>query len=186
MVPVPSLWLPILLSAVIVFVVSWMIHMFLRYHRNDFGRVPSEDQVMDALRSFNIPPGEYMIPRADGPEGMRKPEFIEKLKRGPVALLTVMKPGVPNMGSSLVQWFLYCVVVSIFAAYVTGRTLGPGATYLHVFRFAGTTAFCGYALALWQSTIWYKRPWTVTLKLNFDGLLYALFTAGTFGWLWPR
>ncbi len=186
MVPVPSLWLPILLSAVIVFLISWLIHMFLPYHRSDFGKVPSEDQVMDALRPFNIPPGSYILPNPGGPAGMRSPEYQEKFKRGPVAFITVMKPGVNTMGSSLLQWFLFCILVSVFAAYVAGRTLQAGAPYLHVFRFAGTTAFCGYALALWQNSIWYKRAWSVTFKHTFDGLLYALFTAGTFGWLWPR
>jgi hypothetical protein len=89
------------------------------------------------------------------------------------------------MGSSLAQWFVYTVVVSLFAAYLTGRAVGPGTEYLDVFRFAGTAAFLGYALALWQSTIWLKRSWSTTLKSTFDGLVYALVTAGTFGWLWP-
>lgn len=186
MVPIPSLWLPILLSAVFVFLVSWVIHVFLPYHRSDFRGVPSEDEVMDALRRFNIPPGEYMIPHGGGPEAMRNPAFIEKMKRGPVALITVMKPGAPDMGSNLAQWFAYCVLVSIFAAYVAGRTLGPGSEYLPVFRFAGTTAFIGYAMALFQNSIWYKRAWSVTMKQAFDGLVYGLVTAGTFGWLWPN
>ena len=89
------------------------------------------------------------------------------------------------MGAQLVQWFVYCIVVSIFAGYVAGRALGPADSYLHVFRFAGTTAFIGYSLALWQNTIWYKRSWIVTLKSTIDGLIYGLLTAGTFGWLWP-
>jgi hypothetical protein len=185
MVPIPSLWLPILLSAVFVFLVSWVIHMFLPYHRSDFRGVPSEDEVMDALRRFNIPPGEYMIPHGGGPEAMHNPAFIEKMKRGPVALITVTKPGVPDMGSNLAQWFAYCVLVSIFAGYVAGRALGPGSDYLPVFRFVGTTAFVGYALALLQNSIWQKRPWSVTMKSAFDGLIYGLVTAGTFGWLWP-
>jgi hypothetical protein len=186
MVPIPSLWLPVLLSAVFVFLVSWVIHMFLPYHRSNFGKVPSEDEVMDALRRFNIPTGEYMIPCGGGPEAMRNPAFIEKMKRGPVALITMMKSGPPDMGSSLAQWFGYCVLVSLFAAYVTGRALGSGAPYLSVFRFVGTTAFVGYALALLQNSIWYKRAWSTTMKQTFDGLIYGLVTAGTFGWLWPR
>ena len=116
---------------------------------------------------------------------MRTPEFIEKTTKGPVAFLTVMKSGPPAMGGSLVQWFIYCVVVGMFAAYITGRALGPDAQYLAVFRFAGCTAFVGYALALLQNSIWYKRNWSATLKSMFDGLVYALVTAGTFGWLWP-
>jgi len=63
--------------------------------------------------------------------------------------------------------------------------LGPGEDYLAVFRFTGATAFVGYTLALWQNSIWFKRKWSTNLKNTFDGLIYALFTAGTFGWLWP-
>jgi len=59
MVPAISLWLPILLSAVTVFLASSVIHMVLTYHRSDFKGLPSKDQVMDALRAFNIPPGEF-------------------------------------------------------------------------------------------------------------------------------
>ncbi len=185
MVPVLSLWLPILLAAVFVFIVSSIMHMVLTYHQSDFKQVPGEADVMDALRKFNIPPGEYVMPRAGTMKDMSTPEFIEKAERGPVALMTVMPSGPPAMGASLVQWFVYCVVVGVFAAYIAGRALGPGAEYLDVFRFAGTTAFAGYALALWQNSIWYKRAWSTTLKSTVDGLVYALVTAGTLGWLWP-
>ena len=186
MVPIMSLWLPILLSAVMVFVVSSIIHMVLPYHRADVKKVPSEDAVMEALRKFNIPPGDYVIPHAGSPKGMQQPEFIEKMTKGPVALMTVVKSGRPSMGVSLAQWFLYSAAVGAIAAYVTGRALGPGARYLSVFRFAGCTAFVGYAVALWQNSIWYKRAWSTTIKNTFDGLVYALLTAGTFGWLWPE
>ena len=185
MVPVTSLWLPILLSAVIVFVVSSIIHMVLTYHRTDFGKVPAEDQVMEELRKVGIPPGDYVIPCAGGREGMKKPEFIEKVTKGPVAFLTVMPSGLPSMGKTLVQWFVYCIVVGVFTAYIAGSALDPGADYLAVFRFAGSMAFVGYTLALWQNSIWYSRAWSATLKASFDGLVYALVTAGTFGWLWP-
>ena len=186
MVPITSLWLPILLSAVFVFVVSSIIHMVLGYHRNDFGKLTDEDEVMDALGKFNISPGDYILPCAGSPDAMRKPEFLEKMKKGPVAIMTVIPPGEPSMTGSLILWFLYSVVVGIFAAYVAGRALSPAADYLDVFRFVGSMAFAGYALGLWQNSIWFKRSWSSTLKSTFDGLIYALVTAGTFGWLWPR
>jgi hypothetical protein len=128
MVPVTSLWLPILLSAVIVFVVSALIHMVLTYHRSDFGHVPSEDAVMNVLRS--APPGDYMFPWGEGPSAMKDPAFIEKMKKGPVGVLTLLKPRPPSMGPSLARWFVYCIVVGIFAAYIAGRALGPGAPKL--------------------------------------------------------
>jgi hypothetical protein len=186
MVTIMSLWLPILLSAVFVFVLSFVLHMFLTYHRNDLAGVPREDEVMAALRPFAIPPGDYALPHAGGPGDMKSPAFQEKMTKGPVIFMTVRPNGMVGMGAYLAQWFVYCIVVSIFAAYVTSRAVPSGDTYLHVFRFAGVTAFCCYALALVQDSIWWGKKWSWTLKSVFDGLMYALFTAGTFGWLWPR
>jgi hypothetical protein len=185
MVTIASLWLPILVSAVFVFVASSVIHMALPYHRTDYGRVAAEDDVMDALRRFDIAPGDYMIPCAGGSEGLKDPAFVDKMKKGPVLVMTVMPGGMFNMAPQLAQWFVYCLVVGVFAAYVAGRALPPGADYLAAFRFAGVTAFSGYALAQWQSSIWYKRAWSTTLKNTFDGLVYGLLTGGVFGWLWP-
>jgi hypothetical protein len=183
MVPVMSLWLPILLSAVLVFVVSSVIHMFLTYHNSDVATVPGEEQVRAALRS--VPPGDYVIPHAGSMAAMSSPEFVKKMTEGPVVIMTVRPNGPPTMTRSLVQWFLYSILVSVFAAYVAGRALGPGATYLDAFRFAGTTAFVGYGLALLQGSIWWGRKWSATLKSVFDALVYALVTAGVFGWRWP-
>jgi len=116
---------------------------------------------------------------------MKSPEFLEKMKQGPVGMMTVMKSGSPNMGKELTLWFIYSIIVGIFSAYIAGNALAPGAHYLSVFRFAGATAFVGYSIALLQNSIWYKRSWGATIKSMFDGLIYALFTAGVFGWLWP-
>jgi hypothetical protein len=127
-----------------------------------------------------------MVPRASDSQELRSPEFAEKLKKGPVMILTVLPSGPFSMGRNLVLWFLYSVVVGLLAAYVAGRALPVGTDYLHVFRFAGTTAFIGYSVALWQMSIWYRRTWSTTIKASVDGLVYALLTAGVFGWLWPR
>jgi len=186
MVSIPSLWLPVLLSAILVFFASFVIHMLLPYHHSDFGKVPSEDQVQDALRKFNIPPGNYMVPCAGGPEGMKTPEFKEKFAKGPVLLMTVYGQPSMSMGKNLAQWFVYLLVVGVLTAYVTGRALPQGAPYLEVFRFAGCTAFIAYSIALWQNSIWYKQNWSTTIKNTFDGLVYGLLTAGVFGWLWPK
>jgi hypothetical protein len=169
-----------------VFIASSIVHMLLPYHRADYREVPSEDAVMDALRKFRIPPGDYILPCPGTRERMRSPDFIDKRKKGPVAIMTLMETGSPAMATNLVAWFVYSIVTGLFAGYIASRALPPGASYLDVFRFVGTAAFMGYALALWQLTIWYSRDWRTTLKSSFDGLIYALVTAGTFGWLWPR
>jgi hypothetical protein len=181
-----ALVLPILLSAVFVFVASSIIHMFTPWHKGDYGALPNEDQARAALRQLSLPPGEYMVPRPGSREEMRSGAHIQKMKEGPVMMISVWAPGAPSMGRSFVLWFVYCAVVALFAGYVAGRALGPGAEYLHVFRFVGATAFLAYAGALWQATIWFRRSWLTTFRSTVDGLIYALLTAGTFGWLWPR
>jgi hypothetical protein len=187
MVPLTSLVVPILVSAVIVFIASSIIHMVLGYHRKDFrGFAEQEDAVQAALRPFGVTPGDYVLPYAGSMEAMKSPEFIERRKKGPVVVMTVLPSGEVSMARSLALWFVYSIVVSLFGGYVASRALGPGADYLSVFRFVGTTAFAGYSLALLQNTIWYGRNWGMTLKTMLDGLMYALLTAGTFGWLWPR
>ena len=181
-----SLWLPILLSSVFVFVLSSLIHMATPWHKGDYLKVPDQDKVMDALRPFGIPPGDYMFPRCDSMQEMRSQEYLDKLRRGPVAIFTVLPNGMMSMARAMSLWFLYLVVVGVFSAYVAGRALPFGARYLAVFRFAGVTAFAAHALALWPTVIWYRRSVGATIRSTIDGLLFALVTAGTFGWLWPR
>lgn len=185
MVTLVELWAPILLSAVLVLVASSVIHMVLGYHNNDYGKPPEEDRIMETLREAGVPPGAYAMPHAGSMKELGDPEFVARMKRGPVAMLTVRPPGPPAIGKSMAQWFALSVVIGIFAAYLTGRALGPGAEYLEVFRFAGTVAFAGYALAEWHQSIWRGQAWSTTLKYTADGLVYALLTAGAFGWLWP-
>jgi len=181
-----ALWLPIILSAVIVFALSFLIHMLLPWHKGDYPKIPNEDRVMDALRPLAIPPGDYMVPRPSSAKEMSSPEFVAKRTKGPVLVMTVLPSGPVRMGKSLASWFAYALLVGWMAAYVSGRALPVGAPYLHVFRFVGTTAFMAYALGLWQLSIWYNRAWSITFRYTVDGLLYACFTAGMFGWLWPR
>lgn len=181
-----SLWAPILLSAVLVFVASSLIHMFLPYHRNDYEALPDEDGVMDALRPFNIPPGEYVAPRAGSPDVMKSEAFQEKARRGPAFFVTFMaEDSLFKMGPQLVQWFLYCIVVSVFVAYLVGRTVPADAEYLQVFRVAGTVAFAAYGLGTWQRSVWYRQKTSTSIKNTVDALIYAMLTAGSFGANWP-
>src|ERR1700693_5584023 len=115
-----ALWLPILLSSVIVFVASSIIHMVLPWHKSDYLKLPDEDRVREALRALAMPPGDYFIPRPASTRELKSPEFIEKMNRGPVMVLTVMPNGPISMGRNLVLWFVYCVVVGLLAAYISG------------------------------------------------------------------
>ncbi len=185
MISLFALWMPILLAAVAAFLISFVTHMVLKYHNSNFDKVPDEDGVMDALRPFNIPAGDYMFPGCVDQKTRETDEYKARLAKGPVAIMTVYPNGEFAMGKTLVQWFIYCVLVSVFVAYVTRMTLEPGTEYLTVSRVASVVAFMGYGLALMQNSIWFNRKWSTTLKSLFDSLLYALFTGGIFGWLWP-
>jgi len=181
-----SLVVPILFSSVIVFIASAIIHMAPLWHRNDFPQLPDESKARAAIGALQVPPGEYMLPRCKSSAELRSPEFLQKMAEGPVWVITVRPNGNWGMGKSLLQWFLHIVVVAIFAGYVAAIALPPGTHYLTVFRVVGTVAFMAFSLGLAHDSIWYARKWSTTLKLAFDGLIYALLLAGTFGWLWPK
>lgn len=184
MVSLVDLWLPILLSAVLVFVASSVIHMLLhQWHSQDFKRFTAEDAVMDALRRFDLGPGDYAAPLPESVGHMSSAEFKAKQARGPSFALTILTNH--SMAQNLVKWFVYSLVVALFAAYVASIALPAGAPYTTVFRVTSTVAFAGYALALWQNWIWYSRGMGYTVRSTIDGLIYGLLAGGAFGWLWP-
>ena len=180
-----SLWLPILLSAVFVFVVSSILHMVVQIHKGDYVKLPGEDKVLAEMRAQGVKPGDYMFPCAASMKDMGTPEMVDKCTIGPVGFLTVVPSGPWRMGNNLIQWFLYSILIGVFTAYVAYHGLGRGAEYLAVFRIAGSVAVLAYASAYMPNSIWKGSPWGTTLKFAFDGLLYGLVTAGTFAWLWP-
>jgi len=186
MVPVTSLLLPIVLSAVFVFVASSIIHMATPWHRSDLKKFPNEDAILTALRPLNLQPGEYGIPKPNSMNDMKSPEFSAKMKAGPVAFITVKPAGDMSMSTNLIQWFIYSLVVSVFAGYIAGVAFGPGTEYLRIMQVAGCVAFTGYGLAQAHESIWWGRSWARTTKTMLDALLFGLLTGGTFGWLWPR
>jgi hypothetical protein len=159
--------------------------MLLPYHRSDYKQLPEEDKVLAGLRTVNLTRGVYMFPFCTHKD-MKSPAMVEKRKQGPVGILTILPSGAVNMPKYLGMWFVYCLIIGYFVAYLTGRTMTPGAPYLAVFRVAGTAAFLAYGLANLSNGIWKGQPWSVVIKEVIDGLIYGLLTAGTFGWLWPR
>ena len=186
MVSLGQLLLPIILSAVLVFVVSSIIHMVLGYHRSDYTPLPNEDAVRAAIRSGNPAPAQYVIPYCATPKDMGSPEMVRKFTEGPIGVLNLRRPGPPGMGPSLAQWFAFSLVVSFFVAYVACHALPAGAPYLKVFQVVGAVGFLAYSAGQIPAAIWMGKPWSIALKEVFDGLVYGLVTAGSFGWLWPR
>lgn len=177
-----SLWLPVVVSAVAVWIVSAILHMVLKYHRADHRRLPNEDAVAQALRAE---PGVYMTPWCSDPSQMKDPAVRKRFEDGPVAILTVMRSGVPDMGKYLGMWFLFCLLVSFVTSYVARHTLGFDTDLLTVFRITGTVAFIGYGLGYFQDSIWKGIPWSNSLRGILDALIYGLVTGLVFRFLWP-
>jgi hypothetical protein len=185
MTPLSALWLPIVLSAVLVFIASSIMHTVLPYHRSDYGKLPDEEKALAALRSAGLTRGLYVFPFCT-PKEMKTPEAIAKYNQGPVGMLTIFPSAPPVMAKFLGLWFGFCLLISFFVAYLTAHTVAPGTYYLAVFRVVGTAAFLGYGLGTLSNAIWKGQTLSFTIKEVVDGLVYALLTAGTFGWLWPR
>ncbi|MFQ5349594.1 MAG: hypothetical protein ACE5EG_04020 [Thermoanaerobaculia bacterium] len=186
MVSLTALWLPILLSAVVVFLASSVLHMVLKYHYRDYQKLPDEEGLRAAMREAGVGPGNYAFPCPDDPKNWHSPEMVEKFKEGPVGFMNVKASGAPAMGKYLVQCFIFCILIGIFCAYVAGRTLAAGTEYLMVFRITGTVAFVAYSVSSISESIWKAQNWATTFRFIFDGLVYSLLTGGVFGWLWPQ
>lgn len=180
-----DLWLPILVASVFVFLASSVLHMLIPIHKGDFQGLPSEGELMAAMREQGVQRGNYVFPYASSMKELGTPEMREKYDKGPVGFLSVLPNGPPAMGKSLVQWYLFSLAVSTVVAYAAMLALAPGAEYMAVFRFTGTVAFLGYASSAIPDSIWKGQSWGTAAKYVFDGIVYGLVTAGALGWLWP-
>jgi len=185
MISMTDLWLPILLSAVFVFIVSSIVHMILPFHKGDFKKMPGEDSVLAQMRAHGLQPGSYMFPCAGSMKEMCSPEMIEKCKLGPVGQMTIIPSGAPGMGKNLIQWFLFCVIVSAVIAGMASHILDLKSPHKTVFHLTALAAILGYATRPLPDSIWKGQPWNITFKFVIDGILYAVVTGLTFAWLWP-
>ncbi len=183
--PFGSLWLPVIVSAIVVFVASSILHMVLKYHKADFKPLPNEGAVREALAKGSPAPGIYFTPYCADMKQMNDPAIKEKFEKGPVAMITVCPKGAPMMPKLLALWFGFTLLVSLVAACVARHTLHPGDGGMLVMRITGTVAFAGYALSHVSDSIWKGQPWANTLRAVVDGAIYALLTGLTFRLLWP-
>lgn len=186
MISLAQLWLPILLSAVLVFAASSLIHMVFKWHAADFHGLANEDEVRAAIRAASPAPGQYLVPYCSDMKDMQKPEMQQKYKDGPIALLTLRQPGAPGIGQPLALWFLLNLAIAVLAGYLASRTLPPGASFLAVCRVVSIVTFMAYACGGLQLAIWMGKPWRSAAMDLVDAFIYGLASAAAFAWLWPR
>lgn len=183
MVPLISLWAPILIASVIVFVAAFLVWMVLPHHRNDFRPFTADADLDAVLSREKVTPGFYRFPNVDYMKATA--EEKERASRMTTGIITIQKPGM-TMAGPLVNYFIWLVVVNVFIAYAAGVSLAAGTHYLTVFRVVGTIAILAYTAANIPNSIWFGRPWSVMIKDLIDGAVFGLLTAGVYGWLWPR
>jgi hypothetical protein len=185
MISFAHLWLPILLSAIGVFIASSILHMLLKFwHGSDYAAFSNEDEVRAAIRHGSPTPGIYALPHCTM-ESMKTPEGKEKFATGPVGLVILRANGMPAIGGFLALWFVYSLVVSYLCAMLAGMTLTVDTDLHRVFHVVALAAFLAYALRSVPAGIWEGHPWKAVAKDVVDGLIYAIVTAAVFAWLWP-
>lgn len=182
-VALTTLWLPILASAILVFIASAVLWNAPRYRESEWHKLPDEEAARTALRG--TPVGQYTLPHAASNDERKSEAWQSKYREGPAAMLVILPHGEMSMGRQLALWFVNCLVLSLLVAYVCGATLPAGTDYLKVFQVAATVGFLAYAGNAGMYSIWFGHSWSNTLKDYVDGLIYGLLTAGVFGWMWP-
>lgn len=180
-----SLWLPVVLSAVAAWILSAISWMALPLHKKDWGQVPDEDGLMEAVGKLGLATGQYSVPHCGDHSKMKDPAFQAKLAKGPVFTLTVVPSGMPSMGKALGLWIGYLLLAGFITAYVARHALAPGAACVDVMRVTTTVLFGIHVLSQVPPSIWMGRPWRATFMQMVDGVAYSLAGGAIFCWLWP-
>lgn len=180
-----AVWLPIVVSAVLVFVASAVVHMFMPYHQTEFSPAPNAGAIQAALR--DAAPGMYGFPMAPEPKERMKPEWMKKWADGPSGWVTVVPRGPMSMPRAMGLSFVVNLVVALLVGWLAWRafTHGPPTTS-QAFRFTGVATFMAYGLSAAYESIWFGRPWRSWFFVLVDSALFGLVTGGAFAWLWPQ
>ena len=102
MVELSQLWLPIALSAVAVFFISFVMWMVSPHHKSDWEKLPDEDKLMDVMREMGVKGGtQYALPHCADAAQMKDPEWVARYNKGPKGMLIMRKDGPESMGKSM-------------------------------------------------------------------------------------
>jgi hypothetical protein len=178
-----SLWLPILVSTIALFISSFLSWMVLQLHIKDWIKIDDEEKLMVAIGEMNIPDGNYMFPGANSGQEMNSPEHQEKFKTGPRGILQMLPE--PTLGINLGLTMLYFLACNATFAYLASFALQSGTAdtdFITVFRFVATIALLTFSASMLQHAIWFRNRVTGHV---IESIAYALIAGVIFATLWP-
>jgi hypothetical protein len=179
------LWLPILLTAVFVFIASSLIHMVFKWHNSDYKSLSNEDAVQTALRASINGPGQYLLPHCTDMKDMKDEAMLKKYREGPVGFLVICPSGMPNMGKMLGLWFVMNLAVAAITALLALQSFGLQGNAHQAGHLIGMTTLLAYGGGSVALGIWMGKPWISVAKDLLDAVIYGTISAFTFMWLWP-
>jgi hypothetical protein len=182
---ISQLWLPILATAVFIFIASSLIHMVFKWHNSDYKKLANEDDVRTAIRAGSPQPGQYVLPHCNDMKEMQADAMQKKYLEGPIAFMTVRENGPPGIGLSLSLWFVYCIVIAAVCGAIALHVYGVNANPRRAAHLVGLVSFLAFVGGSVQMGIWMGKPWGSVAKDALDGFIYATIGAFTFMWLWP-
>ena len=181
-----QLWLPILATAILIFVASHLIHIVFKWHNSDYKKFANEDAVRDAIRAGSPLPGQYVLPHCLDMKEMQGEAMMKKYVDGPIAFVTVRKSGPPTMSAALTFWFLFSLVIAAIAACLALSAYGLKGDAHDAGHLVGMISLLAYGGGSVLQGIWMGKPWASVAKEVFDGVIYATISALSFMWLWPH
>ncbi len=180
-----QLWMPIVVTAVAVFIASSLIHMVFKWHNSDYRKLANEDAVRAAISAGSPAPGQYILPHCQDMKDLHGEEMQQKYRDGPIGFLTVRKNGPPSLGGSLLQWFVFNLALAVIAAAIALQTYGLHGEPHRAGHLVGMLSLLAYGGSSVQAGIWMGKPMGSVVKDMLDAFIYATVSALVFMWLWP-
>jgi mannitol-specific phosphotransferase system IIBC component len=175
-----ALWLPILVSAVVLFIASSIAWTVLTHHFHDHNKLPNEEEFMAQVRSMELPNATYIFPLYLSHKDAQNPDNVKRYNDGPRGV--IMLWDVPNIGRNLGLTFLYFFIIATVTAYIGWASMGPGVGFLKAFQVIGAIGVLVFASSGQLNAIWFPRR---TLNDFLDGVVFGVLMGLVFGLLWP-
>lgn len=186
-----QLWLPILVSGVVVWIASAIFWMAIGHHNKDRDTLPAgaDRELMATISRLNIAPGSYSFPDFSQVDKSLPPKERRAAQKAlynthPQGLLRVWRP--INMGRNMALTFLFYLVSSTVIAYLAWAALPHGATFAKVFQVVGTAGVLAFTFASFPGDLWFQEKRRAMVMCLIDGVVLGLIAGAIFAWLWPR